>query len=347
MKNDFKSVVLPLRLMAEELLKSKQSSTNQKISKTEIQNMIHELQVHQIELELQNEELLLAKEESELAKLKYTELFDFAPLGYLILSDNGDILELNLMASQMLEKERYKLRFSRFGFFVSDKTRPNLMLFLSRIFSSKTSQSCELELSSDDNQPSIIQLNGIISDNEEQCLVAMIDVTEQKRSEEFIRNSENRYRLLLDLAADAFFHEDKNGDFITVNSSAIAQTGFSRDELMQMNIKDLFSEEMLISPTLRYDQLKRGEIVHSERTVIRKDGTPITVEMNSRMMPDGTFQSFFRDVTERNRIDKALKRKVSELEIYYELAITRERKMIALKGEINLLLERFGEKPKY
>jgi len=64
-------------------------------------------------------------------------------------------------------------------------------------------------------------------------------------------------------------------------------------------------------------------------------------------MPDGTFQSFFRDVTDRRLIEKALKRKLSELEIYYELAITRERKMIALKGEINLLLGRLGEKAKY
>jgi hypothetical protein len=53
------------------------------------------------------------------------------------------------------------------------------------------------------------------------------------------------------------------------------------------------------------------------------------------------------DITEQKLAEKELKRKLSELEIYYELAITRERKMIALKSEINLLLERMGEKAKY
>ena len=112
-------------------------------------------------------------------------------------------------------------------------------------------------------------------------------------------------------------------------------------------MKDLFTDQTLLEKPLDYNQLRKGEVVLSERELIRKDGKPITVEMKSRMMPDGTFQSFFRDITERKITEKALKRKLSELEIYYELAITRERKMIALKSEINLLLERLGEKLKY
>lgn len=112
-------------------------------------------------------------------------------------------------------------------------------------------------------------------------------------------------------------------------------------------MSDLFSLETLKEKPLQYDQVRAGVIVKTERDITRKDGKMITVEMNSRMMPDGTYQSFFRDITERKLIEKALKRKLSELEIYYDLAITRERKMIALKGEINILLERLGEKLKY
>lgn len=175
----------------------------------------------------------------------------------------------------------------------------------------------------------------------------VVDITDRKQADEVIRISEERYRMLLELATDAFFHGDKNGNFITVNSVAIEQTGYSREELLKMNMKELFSDATLEENPLKYDQVRKGEIVKTERELICKNGNQITVEMNSRMMPDGTFQSFFRDITERKMTEKALKRKLNELEIYYQLAITRERKMIALKSEINLLLERLGEKPKY
>jgi len=175
----------------------------------------------------------------------------------------------------------------------------------------------------------------------------IIDITEQKLAEEAIRISEENYKMLLEFASDAFFQGDKDGNFIVINSAAIEQTGYSRDELLKMNIRDLFSPELLQEKPLQYDEVRKGKIVKTERELVCKDGRLIIVEMNSRMMPDGTFQSFFRDITERKLIEKALKRKLSELEIYYDLAITRERKMIALKGEINLLLERLGEKLKY
>lgn len=175
----------------------------------------------------------------------------------------------------------------------------------------------------------------------------LLDITAQKQAEEAIRLNEVKYRMLLELATDAFFHGDNLGNFIYVNSVALEQTGFSREELLKINIKELFSAETLKRYPIKFENLRKGEIAKTERELIRKDGKAIIVEMTSRMMPDGNFQSFFRNVTNRKLIEKSLKQKLSELEIYYELAITRERKMIALKSEINLLLERLGEKAKY
>jgi PAS domain S-box-containing protein len=187
----------------------------------------------------------------------------------------------------------------------------------------------------------------LVSDAQQSFLGVIADITERKHAEASIRISEEKYYMLLELATDAFFQGDKNGNFITVNSVAIDQTGYSRDELLKMNMKTLFSEETLLDKPLNYDRLIKGEVVISERELIRKNQKKIIVEMNSRMMPDGTFQSFFRDITQRKITENALKRKLTELQIYYELAISRERKMIALKSEINLLLERLGEKLKY
>ena len=174
-----------------------------------------------------------------------------------------------------------------------------------------------------------------------------VDITEQKLAQEAMKRSEEKYRMLLELASDAFFQGSEKGDFIVVNTAAKELTGYSKEELFRMNMKDLFSVVSLQEKPLKYELLNKGETVFSERDLLRKDGTVIQIEMSSRMMPDKTCQVFIRDITERKRIEKALKQKLSEMEIYYELANTREHKMIALKGEINMLLGRLGEAPKY
>ena len=133
------------------------------------------------------------------------------------------------------------------------------------------------------------------------------DITKRKIAEAVGKENEEKYRMLLDFASDAFFQGDMNGNFITVNNRAIDLTGYSREELLKMNIKDLFSKKVLDSSPLRYDKLLAGETFKTEREVLKKDGKWVTVEMTSKQMPDGTFQSFFRDITERITAEKEIK----------------------------------------
>ena len=475
MKKDNITEAARLRQKAEDKLTLKSVQPDMHFALSDLQTLVHELQVHQVELEMQNEELKRAKNESESARGKFTELYDFAPAGYFTLNDEGLIIQLNLRASQIVGKDRSSLINSRLGVFISDDTKHVFNTFLDQVFKSTIQKSCEITFSWNGKEPLVAQLNGIISGNGNLCLVTAIDITarkhaeeatmeserflrevqiiaqhgtfsidiehglwegsevlytilgidnkydktlagwisivhpdwrekvkdyfhssvvrnfkfdmehqlirqndkserwvhavgrldvdefnqpkkiigilgditEHKLAEESVRESEEKYRMLLELATDAFFHGNEQGDFILVNSNAIEITGFSKEELLKMNMKDLFSMETLQIQPLKYEQARRGEIIHTERELIRMDGTKIFVDMNSRVMPDGTFQSFMRDITERKRIENELKQKLFEMEIYYELAITRERKMIALKSEINLLLGRLGEKLKY
>jgi PAS domain-containing protein len=127
-----------LRLKAEELLKTRtdNASTDAEynFSRTEIENhkLIHELQVHQIELELQNEELRYAWADAEAANHKYIRLYDLAPSGYFTISKKGEIIELNLSGAKMLGKDQQYLKNSPFGFFVSEETKPIFNLFLEK-----------------------------------------------------------------------------------------------------------------------------------------------------------------------------------------------------------------------
>ena len=74
-----------------------------------IQDVVHELQVHQIELEMQNENLLLAHAQLDATRERYFDLYDLAPVGYLSVSEKGIILESNLTAATLLEVPRREL----------------------------------------------------------------------------------------------------------------------------------------------------------------------------------------------------------------------------------------------
>lgn len=138
-------------------------------------------------------------------------------------------------------------------------------------------------------------------------------IENSKYAEDALRKSEEKYRLLIEHAVDAIFLGDLDGNFIGVNSKACNLTGYSKEELLMMNMQDLFTEEELNRSALQYELLKKGQNVINTRQLKKKDGTFIPVEMNSKFMTDGYFQSFFRDISERLRTEE-LKRKFEETE---------------------------------
>jgi PAS domain S-box-containing protein len=172
-----------LRQRAERFLNDNKSKSNLQLTEAEMLKLIYELEVHHEELRLQNEELRLAQTTATQYAEKYLELYDFAPIGYFTLSKEGAILEINLCASQMLNKERSHLKNSQLGFFISDDTKPVFNLFLWKVFTDNRKQTCEVTLSIEGKPIIEVSLTGIISSNEEQCLVTIQDITDQKRAE--------------------------------------------------------------------------------------------------------------------------------------------------------------------
>lgn len=124
---------------------------------------------------------------------------------------------------------------------------------------------------------------------------------------------DDKFRTIVELAPDAFFHGDNNGNFILVNNKASELTGYSKEELLCMNMKNLFSDIVINDKPLRYDLLLKGKTIKSERKVKTKHGEMIDIEMNSRAMPDGTYQSFFRDITDRKKAEEEIRRSEARL----------------------------------
>ena len=172
-----------LREKAEELLKKKSSGIASPLSEADRLAFLHELEVHQVELEMQNEQLHHAWTVAEVANDKYSRLYDLAPSGYFTLSCKGEISEVNLTGAKMLGKDRLHLINSMFGFFVSEDTRPSFNLFLKKVIASKSKGTCQVTIDQDDNQSMQVFLSGTIVDNGDQCLVTMVNITELRQAQ--------------------------------------------------------------------------------------------------------------------------------------------------------------------
>jgi PAS domain S-box-containing protein len=146
--------------------------------------LIHELQVHQIELELQNEELLHARSELEESLARYSDLYEFAPVGYLTLDQVGGIRQLNLTGTRLLGQDRARLLGSRMALLVTAESRRILAAFLARVFETRTTQACDLVLARQGAEALTVQVTATASLDGQECRAAVTDITARRRAEE-------------------------------------------------------------------------------------------------------------------------------------------------------------------
>ena len=203
MKNqDTKSKAAILREKAEESLKKKFSKRNENTSEFDTQKLFHELEVHQIELEMQNEELMLARTAAEEAAEKYTEIFDFSPLGYFVLNKEGIITELNLSGAEMIGKDRSNLKNSIFSLFISSDTKSIFKNYLEGSFKSNDRKSCEIMITPEKYLPRNIHLLGTGLENGSQCLINALDITERVQAEKILSDKSKELQIFYDLMVD-------------------------------------------------------------------------------------------------------------------------------------------------
>jgi len=149
--------------------------------------LIHELRVHQIELEMQNEELRKAQVELAESRDRYFALYDFAPVGYFTLDQNGLIVETNLAGADMLGFERASLIKKGFSRFVTPSSQDAFYAHRKQALETRDKQFSELELKRKDGQSFYAQLQSVAVEGNEgnaiQLRTAVVDTTERKRVE--------------------------------------------------------------------------------------------------------------------------------------------------------------------
>ena len=175
-----------LRKKAEAQIKNSPLSTlDLTMEKAKI--MMHELEVHQIELEMQNQELREAQQQLEKARDEYCDLFDFAPVGYLILNEKGVINNINLTACHLFGIDRLHIKGKPFSAYLSKGEANTFFLSLRQAFKTGTLPTLEFKIKRKDNTYFNALMNGTIDTDQNingpVCRVAIQDITETRKME--------------------------------------------------------------------------------------------------------------------------------------------------------------------
>ncbi|HUW06284.1 MAG TPA: PAS domain S-box protein, partial [Williamwhitmania sp.] len=125
------------------------------------------------------------------------------------------------------------------------------------------------------------------------------DVSQLEMMEHALSRSEEMYREIVEFAVDGFLIGDSRGNIIETNSRFLEISGLARDQVVGRHISDLFPRDIIEEKPFRFDLLSAGHTVVLERYLLRPDGTKVIVEMHSKKMPDGSYQSIIRDITDR------------------------------------------------
>jgi PAS domain S-box-containing protein len=235
-----------LRKRAEKKLKPETTAPG-RMSDKETRQLIHELQVHQIELEMQNEELRKSQAELEESRTKYADLYDFAPVGYFTFDKDGLILEANLTAAQELGRERSLLMNKPFRSYIIPEDRAIFDQCLQAVFQSADRQVCELRLKRKDGSEIYAQLESIsVNDlhGNPLCRTSVIDITKSKKIENVltflsqynVRPGENFFQSLAkyltgNLGMDYVCIDRLEGDNLTAHTLAVYFDGKFEDNV--------------------------------------------------------------------------------------------------------------------
>jgi two-component system, cell cycle sensor histidine kinase and response regulator CckA len=205
--------------------------------------LLHDLEVHQAELEQQNEELHQAQQELVALNTRYIDLFELAPVGYLVLSEKGLILEANLTAAGLLGVARSALILKPLTRFILPEDQDIFYQHRKLLFESGAAQEWQLRIMQTETEPTWVRLQGSFTQDEDGtpvCRVAMSDISERKQAEERLRESEMYFQTLFDQAAvGVALVNTVNGRYVRINQKYCDFLGYTKDELLGKTFMDV------------------------------------------------------------------------------------------------------------
>ena len=351
-EKDSKNKFSGLRKRAEESVERNVSDMEDitALSTDEVQRMVHELRVHQIELEMQNEDLRQSQIELEGLKDSYLDLYDFAPVGYLTLNDKGLILEANLTAVGLLGEEKQTLIERPFSRFVCKEFGDAYYLYLQQVFEAKSKQTCDIELVRKDGSQFYSQLESEAVQDENgqfnRCRTIMTDITKRKSAEEIQRQSEDRYRDLVENIKDLICTHDLQGNLLFVNQASATVVGYSPAELVGTDMRSFLAPEVRDQFDAYLAAIQRDGQASGLMLVQTKSGEKRIWEYRNTLRTEGSGEPIVRglahDITERKKMEESLREAEQRYRHLFERApsmyvVTRSEQGVPFISDCNRL----------
>jgi PAS domain S-box-containing protein len=264
------------------LRKSRESKAGARRTEPDPQRLLHELEVHQIELELQNAELRQTRDELEAALANYTDLYDFAPAGYFTLAPDGTIRQVNLTGAQFVGSERSRLLGRTFGQLLSAAQRAAFDSLLKQVFAEEEPPAIDIELPVKGGRPpQVVRARAKRSPAGLDCRVVLVDITALKREEDNVRVSEIRYRRLFETAHDGVFLLDPATRKITdANPFMMKLLGYSQAQLVGRELFEIGLLKDEAASQEMFERLKKKrEVRYEDLPLEAKDGRHQEVEV--------------------------------------------------------------------
>jgi PAS domain S-box-containing protein len=237
-----------LREKAEHLLQGEPAAATQ-MPEADLAAVLHELRVHQIELEMQNEELRRAHAELEESRSQYADLFDFAPIGYLIIDPRGIVVQANLTAAALLKVDRRDLPDKPLAVFLEKVSQDTWRSHYLTLFKTGEAQESEIELQRTDHAYLVVRVRSEPVKNGDgkvvQCRSALTNITSLARAEQRLKESEQRFRTLAENAPDIIARVDRRMHILYINRPVEAALGIRPEEFVGRTFEELGVPESL------------------------------------------------------------------------------------------------------
>ncbi|MBV5330667.1 MAG: PAS domain S-box protein [Chlorobium sp.] len=327
-----------LRKRAESVLEETFPSGNiANLSPEELQKTVHDLQVHQIELEMQNEELRRTQAKLDASHARYFDFYNLAPVGYLTISQAGLILEVNRTAASLLGTAQSVLVNQPITHFILKEDQDLYYLYSKNQFKTNEPQECDVRMVREDDSVFWARLRAIAAqdaDGTPVCRVVLSDITDHKRVEEALKESElraneekERLSCLLNSISDEVWFADIHRQCTLANPSAVREFNLSSpsggDVVKLAESLEVYRGDGTPRPPGEAPLLRAltGELIRGEEEIIR---TPHTSNLRHRQVSAAPVYcakgniigsiSVVRDITDLKQVEKALRESHAKLE---------------------------------
>ena len=285
------------------------------LSPAQAQRTLHDLQVHQVELEMQNEELRRKQVELDESLARYVNFYDLAPVGYCTVTEEGLIRESNLTTSTLLNVPRSELIKQSITRFIFNDDQDSYYKHRRKLIDADGPLSVELRLLKRDGAPFWAHLEvAKVKEGEggSEMRLVIKDITERKNVEECLRASEAQYRSLAEWTPESIIIHGE-GKMLFVNPAAIKMLGATcASDLVGKPILDLIHPDFrkIVSQRLDKNAKPGGKSPMQEQKLFKRDGSVIDVEVQGmRVNFNGkpAVHAAMRDITERKHSEELVR----------------------------------------